>query len=112
VIDRRTALTTLASSLLLYRVTGAGACSAAPKTLEDAAARGRRFLSDLFDPTLGLLPEYKGAKVYWLYHDNYRAAKDRSEGRGATAPGPPQPGDTARPRGLQTYSPVSPSISM
>jgi hypothetical protein len=75
VIDRRTALTTLASSLLLYRVTGAGARSAAPKALEGAAARGRRFLTDLFDPTLDLLPEYRGAKVYWLYHDNYLAAK-------------------------------------
>jgi hypothetical protein len=75
VIDRRTALTTLASPLLLYRVTDAGARSAVPKALGGAAARGRRFLTDLFDPALDLLPEYKGAKVYWLYHDNYLAAK-------------------------------------
>ncbi len=36
---------------------------------------GERFLADLFDPGLDLLPEYAGAKVYWLYHDNYLAAK-------------------------------------
>ena len=36
---------------------------------------GERFLADLFDPTLDLLPEYSGAKVYWLFHDNYLAAK-------------------------------------
>ena len=28
-----------------------------------------------FNPVLGLLPEYPGAPVYWLYHDNYLAAK-------------------------------------
>ena len=38
-------------------------------------ARGREFLSGLFDPGLGLLPEYCGAKIYWLFHDNYLAAK-------------------------------------
>src|SRR5713101_4751528 len=38
-------------------------------------ASGERFLTNLFDPTLDLLPEYRGAKVYWLYHDNYLAAK-------------------------------------
>jgi hypothetical protein len=27
------------------------------------------------DPELGLLPEYRGATVYWLFHDNYLAAK-------------------------------------
>lgn len=40
-----------------------------------AAERGRRFLASLFDPTLGLLPEFRESKVYWLYHDNYLAAK-------------------------------------
>jgi len=40
-----------------------------------AASKGRQFLVGLFDPTLGLLPEYQGAKVYWLYHDNYLATK-------------------------------------
>ena len=51
------------------------------KALEAASAKGRKFLSGLFDPALGLLPEYRGAKVYWLYHDNYLAAKvlDRTE---------------------------------
>jgi len=41
----------------------------------DAAGKGRAFLASLFDPELNLLPEYRGAKVYWLYHDNYLAAK-------------------------------------
>ena len=40
-----------------------------------SAGRGRRFLESLFDPDLDLLPEFKGAKVYWLFHDNYLAAK-------------------------------------
>jgi hypothetical protein len=30
---------------------------------------------NLLDPDLGLLPEYRGANVYWLFHDNYLAAK-------------------------------------
>jgi hypothetical protein len=40
-----------------------------------AASKGREFLVNLLDPTLGLLPEYRGATVYWLFHDNYLAAK-------------------------------------
>ncbi len=43
--------------------------------LSEAADRGRRFLETLFDPELELLPEYRGADVYWLFHDNYLAAK-------------------------------------
>jgi hypothetical protein len=76
VTDRRTALKALAGSLLL----GLGADAPAdplpsPEALAAASARGRRFLRGLFDPALGLLPEYRGATVYWLYHDNYLAAK-------------------------------------
>jgi hypothetical protein len=48
--------------------------TAAPET-SDATRRGRTFLVDLLDSDLGLLPEYRGAKVYWLFHDNYLAAK-------------------------------------
>jgi hypothetical protein len=72
VIDRRTALKTIAGSLLLC-----GTADAEPPTNspEEAAASGRRFLADLLDPELNLLPEYRGAKVYWLYHDNYLATK-------------------------------------
>ena len=40
-----------------------------------ATQRGRAFLTGLLDVELDLLPEYRGAKVYWLYHDNYLAAK-------------------------------------
>jgi hypothetical protein len=32
-------------------------------------------LVGLLDPTLDLLPEFRGSSVYWLYHDNYLAAK-------------------------------------
>lgn len=41
----------------------------------DAIQRGRIFLVNLIDPDLSLLPEYRGANVYWLFHDNYLAAK-------------------------------------
>jgi hypothetical protein len=40
-----------------------------------AASKGRQFLVGLYDPGIGLLPEYQSAKVYWLFHDNYLAAK-------------------------------------
>lgn len=43
--------------------------------LSDAVRRGRTFLVKLLDSKLDLLPEYRGAKVYWLFHDNYLAAK-------------------------------------
>ena len=48
-----------------------------PLRADDVAdiARGREFLAGLFNPELGLLPEFPGAHVYWLYHDNYLAAK-------------------------------------
>lgn len=41
----------------------------------EAATKGRAFLVNLFEPDIGLLPEYRGANVYWLFHDNYLAAK-------------------------------------
>ncbi|MGA2786691.1 MAG: hypothetical protein ABSF60_04115 [Verrucomicrobiota bacterium] len=44
-------------------------------SLSDATEKGRVFLVSLFDPDLNLLPEYRGADVYWLFHDNYLAAK-------------------------------------
>ena len=47
---------------------------AAPGPAE-AVQKGRTFLINLFDPEVGLLPEYPGANVYWLFHDNYLAAK-------------------------------------
>jgi hypothetical protein len=49
--------------------------------LNDAAAKARKFLVALIDPMLGILPEFRGSRVYWLYHDNYLAAKvlERSE---------------------------------
>ena len=40
-----------------------------------AVGKGREFLANLMDAELNLLPEYRGAEVYWLFHDNYLAAK-------------------------------------
>jgi hypothetical protein len=42
---------------------------------ETSIARGEKFLAGLFNPELGLLPEFRGSKSYWLFHDNYLAAK-------------------------------------
>jgi hypothetical protein len=36
--------------------------------------RGESFLTNLFDAQLQLLPEYRGSRTYWLFHDNYLAA--------------------------------------
>lgn len=44
-------------------------------TLRRSIGEGLGFLTNLFDAKLNLLPEYRGAQVYWLYHDNYLAAK-------------------------------------
>ena len=41
----------------------------------DAIQKGETFLVGLFDTNMDLLPEYRGANVYWLFHDNYLAAK-------------------------------------
>src|SRR5262249_5878778 len=45
------------------------------QAIASVAAKGREFLAGLIDPSLDLLPEYRGAQVYWLVHDNYLAAK-------------------------------------
>ena len=56
---------------------GDSARCAAPATdrLVGAAAKGREFLANLLDPTIDLLPEFRGSTTYWLFHDNYLAAK-------------------------------------
>ncbi len=41
---------------------------------KEAVTRGEAFLVSLFDQELGLLPEYRGSKTYWVFHDNYLAA--------------------------------------
>ncbi len=65
--------------LLLVWLSAAAAAIGAEKGpaagLDRQIAAGRSFLTNLFDPALDLLPEYQGARVYWLYHDNYLAAK-------------------------------------
>ncbi|MBN1420296.1 MAG: hypothetical protein JXP34_16065 [Planctomycetes bacterium] len=54
---------------MVLAVTGPAASSRTP------ADRGREFLAGLFDRELRLLPEFRGAKVYWLSHDNCLATR-------------------------------------
>ena len=44
-------------------------------TPSNAVQRGQAFLVSLYDTNMSLLPEYCGANVYWLFHDNYLASK-------------------------------------
>jgi hypothetical protein len=60
----------LMAALFLLAPTAPGAPAPA-----EVIARGEEFLLKMVDPDLGLAPEFRGAKVYWLYHDNYLAAK-------------------------------------
>lgn len=60
-------------ALLLSLSLFAGTAHAAVPT--NASARGEKFLADLYDPELRLLPEFRGSKTFWLFHDNYLAAK-------------------------------------
>ena len=78
---RRFLLTTTA-----LMVSGSAVCPAYAEVtdqqrLRGASDRARRFLTSLFDPAVGLLPEFRVSKTFWLYHDNYLAAKvlDRSD---------------------------------
>jgi len=72
----------LATCMAFLFVAVEGRCASSPP---DAAQKGRTFLVNLVDPDLGLLPEYHGAKVYWLFHDNYLAAKVLAVGHPRTA---------------------------
>ncbi|HTD88844.1 MAG TPA: hypothetical protein VK850_19890 [Candidatus Binatia bacterium] len=46
----------------------------ADSTIQQRIEHGESFLTKLFDPTLQLLPEFKGSRMHWLFHDNYLAA--------------------------------------
>lgn len=70
VITRRGAMLTLLSAWSGRWVFAESSPSAAEVT-----KRGEAFLSRLFDDSMDLLPEYQGSSTYWLYHDNYLAAK-------------------------------------
>jgi len=61
-------------SLFLVMAAAATIASAADANIAERIERGERFLTNLFDPSLHLLPEYKGSRTYWLFHDNYLAA--------------------------------------
>lgn len=62
----------LTGFLLLVRLVD---LKGAEDAVEAALSRGHAFLAEMIDPDLDLLPEYHGSKVYWLYHDNYLAAR-------------------------------------
>jgi len=68
-ISQRT-LFTIAMVLFIFAQTALGS-----STASDGVQKGENFLVNILDPDLGLLPEYPGAKVYWLFHDNYLASK-------------------------------------
>jgi hypothetical protein len=61
---------------LTFMLAGLFICCGAVYAVEETpVARGERFLAGLFNAELGLLPEFRGSKSYWLFHDNYLAAK-------------------------------------
>src|SRR5437867_963253 len=62
----------IATAISVVVLTSVGQASLSPS---EATRKGRTFLVSLLDPELGLLPEYRGATVYWLFHDNYLVAK-------------------------------------
>jgi hypothetical protein len=64
----RSVLVIIIAVMLSQPVSGALSAS-------EAVEKGRTFLIRLHDAELGLMPEYRGANIYWLFHDNYLAAK-------------------------------------
>jgi len=62
-------------AFLAIATLGAVGSARAATTESSPTRKGREFLAKLFDPELGLLPEFRGARVYWLSHDNYLAAR-------------------------------------
>lgn len=61
--------------LLLSMITAICPLAAPAPALGEVAAKGTRFLEGLFDAEVSLLPEFAGSSTYWVYHDNYLAAK-------------------------------------
>lgn len=75
-LSRRKLLLSATAVLLAdYSLSPISAIAFAEDRLAAAAKAGRQFLADLLDPELNLLPEFRGASIYWLYHDNYLASK-------------------------------------
>jgi hypothetical protein len=62
----------VAIAIGVFMLASSGQASLSPS---NATHKARSFLVGLLDSDLGLLPEYRGATVYWLFHDNYLAAK-------------------------------------
>ncbi len=65
----------IASLSLPFAACATAATASDESRRRSAIIRGRTFLIQRFDERIGLLPEYAGSDVYWLYHDNYLAAK-------------------------------------
>lgn len=72
---------TVRCRVAIWLLAAAAALSFPAKAADSAAPdvarsilRGESFLTNLFEPRLNLLPEYRGSTTYWLFHDNYLAA--------------------------------------
>lgn len=66
-LSRRNWMTSVFGSLAALRLTqGPHARADEHRDIAAAVAKGRAFLVSLFDSELELLPEYRGANVYWL----------------------------------------------
>src|SRR5438045_2841251 len=79
-IEQTTQLLRILGAVLVFAAAATGAVPLIPGTnsalqIHESIDRGRAFLSNLFDPELNLLPEFRGSKTYWLFHDNYLAAR-------------------------------------
>ena len=66
---------TRSAPLAAAQENSAGAARSSVSAGVEAVRKGREFLVGLLDPELDLLPEFRGARVYWLFHDNYLATK-------------------------------------
>jgi hypothetical protein len=75
-ISRRRWILSAAGAAGLMDLTHSAVAQAYQKRDVSAAiTKGAAFLVSLMDAELDLLPEYPGSNVYWLFHDNYLAAK-------------------------------------
>jgi hypothetical protein len=73
--SRRRFLASAGIALLAPSVSVLPAIADGGRDYADEVARGEGFLAGLLDPALDLLPEVAGSNTYWLFHDNYLAAK-------------------------------------
>ncbi len=79
------------SLFFVFALNRSAAASLAPKadlsrtSTKRFVRRAVRFLTQLYDPRMRLLPEYRGSSVFWLFHDNLLAEKVLARYRPALA---------------------------